>query len=182
MTHTADFVVPDSEDFDSPHALFADLRGRCPVAWADEMGGFWAVTRHADIAQVLTDSNVDDATTGAHLIDQVDGDIAAVIGDAAYDTRPFYDAAVDRAARVVVPPAKNAAATGRPCSPRDQTIRRVHDVGPRQWKAEAGYKTIIEDRLRARGRDAQCVEARLACNALNRMFKVGRPISVRIAK
>ena len=147
------------------------------------------------VAQVLTDSNVDDATTGAHLIAQVDGDIPAVIGDAAYDTRPFYDAAVDRAARVVVPPAKNAAATGRPCSPRDETIRRVHDVGPRQWKAEAGYhrqgkaentffryKTIIEDRLRARGRDAQCVEARLACNALNRMFEVGRPISVRIAK
>ena len=55
MTHPADFVVPEVEDFDSPHALFADLRGRCPVAWADEMGGFWAVTRHEDIARVLTD-------------------------------------------------------------------------------------------------------------------------------
>lgn len=55
MTHPPDFVVPEAEDFDSPHALFADLRGRCPVAWADEMGGFWAVTRHADIARVLTD-------------------------------------------------------------------------------------------------------------------------------
>lgn len=55
MTHPADFVVPEVEDFDSPHALFAELRGRCPVAWADEMGGFWAVTRHEDIARVLTD-------------------------------------------------------------------------------------------------------------------------------
>jgi cytochrome P450 len=51
----ADFRVPDSEDFDSPHTLFADLRGHCPVAWSPDLGGFWAVTRHADICRVLTD-------------------------------------------------------------------------------------------------------------------------------
>jgi cytochrome P450 len=55
MSHPADFTVPDTEDFDSPHALFADLRGRCPVAWSNEMGGFWAVTKHEDICKVLTD-------------------------------------------------------------------------------------------------------------------------------
>ncbi|WP_127104124.1 cytochrome P450 [Pararhodobacter zhoushanensis] len=55
MTHPADFTVPEVEDFDSPHALFAELRGHCPVAWADEMGGFWAVTKHADICRVLTE-------------------------------------------------------------------------------------------------------------------------------
>lgn len=55
MTHPADFTVPETEDFDSPHALFAELRGHCPVAWSNEMGGFWAVTRHADICHVLTD-------------------------------------------------------------------------------------------------------------------------------
>lgn len=51
----ADFRVPEAEDFDSPHALFAGLRGQCPVAWSPDLGGFWAVTRHADIARVLTD-------------------------------------------------------------------------------------------------------------------------------
>ncbi|WP_068299800.1 cytochrome P450 [Pararhodobacter sp. CCB-MM2] len=55
MTHTPDFIVPEVEDFDSPHALFAELRGHCPVAWAEEMGGFWAVTKHADICRVLTE-------------------------------------------------------------------------------------------------------------------------------
>lgn len=55
MKHKPDFVVPEVEDFDSPHALFAALRSRCPVAWAEEMGGFWAVTSHADICRVLTD-------------------------------------------------------------------------------------------------------------------------------
>jgi len=55
MTHPADFRVPEVEDFDSPHALFAELRGRCPVAWSPDLGGFWAVTKHADICRVLTD-------------------------------------------------------------------------------------------------------------------------------
>ena len=55
MTHKPDFKVPEDEDFDSPHALFRELRGHCPVAWAEEMGGFWAVTKHADICRVLTE-------------------------------------------------------------------------------------------------------------------------------
>jgi cytochrome P450 len=50
-----DFAVPEVEDFDSPHRLFADLRSRCPVAYSDDLGGFWAVTRHEDICRVLTD-------------------------------------------------------------------------------------------------------------------------------
>ena len=38
-------------------------------------------------------------------------------------------------------------------------------------------KSIIGDRLRARHPKAQRVEAVLACNALNRMFELGRPVS-----
>ena len=102
-------------------------------------------------------------------------------------------AALSRGAEVVVPPTKNAAITGRQCPVRDVTIRHVHDVGRRQWKTEAGYhrqwkaentffryNTIIADRLRARGRDAQRVEARLACNILNCMSELGMPASAAI--
>lgn len=53
MTHKVDFKVPETEDFDSPHAMFAELRSHCPVAWSDDMGGFWAVTKHADAKAVL---------------------------------------------------------------------------------------------------------------------------------
>jgi len=52
---TPDFDPDIPEDFDSPHAMFADLRRRCPVAWSDAMGGFWAVTKYEDIVRVLTD-------------------------------------------------------------------------------------------------------------------------------
>jgi len=50
-----DFDADVPEDFDSPHAMFKDLRRRCPVAYSGAMGGFWAVTKYADIVRVLTD-------------------------------------------------------------------------------------------------------------------------------
>ena len=53
--HTPDFDPDVPEDFDTPHAMFRDLRHRCPVAWSDAMGGFWAVTKYDDIVRVLTD-------------------------------------------------------------------------------------------------------------------------------
>lgn len=43
------------EDFDTPHRVFAALRARCPVAHSDAFGGFWMLTRHADIKRVLDD-------------------------------------------------------------------------------------------------------------------------------
>ena len=54
-TRPPDFDPDIPEDFDSPHAMFRDLRHRCPVAWSDAMGGFWAVTKYDDIVRVLTD-------------------------------------------------------------------------------------------------------------------------------
>jgi cytochrome P450 len=50
-----DFNPDVPEDFDSPHAMFKDLRRRCPVAYSDAMGGFWAVSKYEDIVRVLTD-------------------------------------------------------------------------------------------------------------------------------
>ena len=42
------------------------------------------------VAQALTDAQTDDATTGVDLIDAVQGDLARVTGDAAYDTIAFH--------------------------------------------------------------------------------------------
>lgn len=53
--HTPDFDANVVEDFDTPHAMFKDLRQRCPVAYSEAMGGFWAVTKYEDIVRVLTD-------------------------------------------------------------------------------------------------------------------------------
>ena len=41
------------ETFESTYAAFADLRERCPVAHSEAFEGFWAVTRHQDILDIL---------------------------------------------------------------------------------------------------------------------------------
>jgi len=135
------------------------------------------------VAQVLTDSNVDDANTGVDLIGQVDGTLMSVTGDAAYDTSAIYDAALERGAKVVVPPTRKAVVSGRRqrAAARDRTIRKVKKLGRREWKKVSGYhrqgtvenaffryKSIIGDRLRARHPKSQRVEVVVACNALPR--------------
>lgn len=130
------------------------------------------------VAQAVTDSMGDDATTGVGLLDEVTGVIARVTADSAYDTLAFYEAARARGARVVVPPTKTAVASGRgPRSvARDQTITRVSVLGRRRWKKVSGYpqqargenavfryKTIISGALRARTSAGRQTEALLGC-------------------
>ena len=151
----------------------------------------------AIVVQLLTDGTADDAKTGLELIEAVEGDITRVVADAAYDTVAVYDAAGARGAEVIVSPTRTAAVSRRSprSTARDRTIKRVEEVGRRQWKKESGYhqqgtvenaffryKAIVGDRLRARQSDAQAAEATLACNVLNRMFEVGRPASSAVGR
>ena len=142
------------------------------------------------VGQRLTDASADDGNVGVDLVGRVPGKVRRVIGDGAYDSRALYDAATDRGAQVVVPPIKAAQTGGRGCRARDRVVRRVRKAGRRQWKKESGYhqqaraentfmryKRILGDRLHARDADGQSVEARLACNILNRMTELGMPAS-----
>ena len=148
-------------------------------------------------AQTITESTVDDATAGSSLIEHVNGDVASVTADAAYDTIAFYTAAGARGATVVVPPSKTAFVSRRRqrSSVRDRTIKRVKAVGRRRLKKESGYhqqarvenaffpyKSSIGSGLRARTSGGRQTEALLACNVLNRMTELGRPRSYSIGR
>jgi cytochrome P450 len=37
------------------HEIFAELRNRCPVAWTDQLGGFWVVSGYQEVTQVSRD-------------------------------------------------------------------------------------------------------------------------------
>lgn len=148
------------------------------------------------LAQSLTEATADDASTALDLLDMIDGTITSVTADGAYDTAAIYEAATERGAHVVVPPSTAATASHKPrarAGPRNRTIERVQEIGRRMWKKEAGYhqqaraenaffryKTIVGDRLRARGEAGRRVEACIACDVLNRMTELGRPESVAI--
>ena len=147
------------------------------------------------VAQALTDSAVDDASTGLDLIETMASSARTVTADAAYDTLAVYETANTRGTTVVVPPAKTATLSRRNprSSARDGTIRRISKIGRRRWKKEVGYHrqarvenaffrytSILGDRLRRRTRAAQAVESVRACNVLNRMTELGRPESCAI--
>jgi len=57
MTNGQDFDPLVAETFDSPHEVYRDLRTRCPVAHSNAWGGFWALTRHADVRRALAESD-----------------------------------------------------------------------------------------------------------------------------
>ena len=132
------------------------------------------------VAQALTDSAVDDASTGIDLIETIASSARTVTADAAYDTLAVYETA------------KLSWHNPR-SSARDGTIRRISKIGRRRWKKEVGYhrqarvenaffryKSILGDRLRSRTRAAQAVESVRACHVLNRMTELGRPESFAI--
>ena len=137
------------------------------------------------------------ATTGITLIEAVDGALGRVTADAAYDTIGFYEAAGARGATVVVPPTStaNVSRHGPRSSTRDRTILAVKKRGRRRWEKTSGYhgqarvenaffryKSIIGDSLRACSPAGRGTEVVLACNILNQMTGLGRPMSYRIGR
>jgi hypothetical protein len=77
---------------------------------------------------------------------------------------------------------------------RDENLRRIRQVGRKQWKRESGYhrrslaettvfryKLIFGDRVQARKVENQFAEMFIKCAALNRMAHLGLPQSEKIA-
>ncbi len=51
-----DFDALAPETFDSPYAVYADLRAKCPVAHSDAWGGFWALMGYEDVRRAAGDA------------------------------------------------------------------------------------------------------------------------------
>ncbi len=119
----------------------------------------------------------------------VEGEVAEVLGDGAYDFRDCYKAIRARDARAVIPPQRRARVrAGSEFGDRNAAVLRSREVGRDEWKKEAGYhrrslvetammrfKTIFSDRLKSRAWKRQETELRLRCAALNRMTSLGMP-------
>ncbi len=153
------------------------------------------------LASELTTSEESDTSQVGPLLAQITGPIASVIADGAYDGEPVYRAVAERQpdppAAVVVPP--RATAVPSPTAEtaptqRDRHIRMIREKGRMGWQKAVGYgrrslgetavfryKAIIGRSLRARTLPAQRTEARVACSVLNRMTRLGTPVSQRIA-
>jgi Transposase DDE domain len=153
------------------------------------------------LASELTTSEEGDASQVGPLLDQITAPIASVTADGAYDGEPVYRAVAERQSdppvAVIIPPRAGAVpgptADTAP-SQRDRHIRMIRDKGRMGWQKAVGYgrrslgetavlryKTIIGRGLRARTLPAQKTEARVGCSVLNRMTRLGMPVSQRTA-
>jgi transposase len=151
------------------------------------------------VAQTLTDQDADDPSQVAPLLDQIDGRIARVTADGAYDGAPTYDtiAAHGDDIEVVIPPRSTAVPSDEPgpLAQRDRHLAMIAERGRLAWQKATDYrrrsrvettmgryKALIGPRLRARGFAAQQTEAAIGVAALNRMLAAGRPDSVRCSR
>jgi transposase len=152
------------------------------------------------VANALADNGADDVGEVPGLLEQVEGEIASFIADGAYDGDPVYQVVAhqqhDPPADVVIPPRASAVLSTDTIdrqNQRDQHIRLIGVKGRMGWQKATGYgrrnlvettigryKQLIGSKLRTRGMAAQQGEVALAVEALNRMIRVARPLSVRV--
>ena len=98
---------------------------------------------------------------------------------------------------MIIPPRATAVPSltaGTAPTQRDRHLRMIRDKGRMGWQKAVGYgrrslgetavsryKAIIGRRLRARTLPGQKTEARVGCSVLNRMTRLGMPVSRRTA-
>jgi hypothetical protein len=121
------------------------------------------------VACVLTDDVAGDAGQVPALLDAIEGEIASVTADGAYDGEPVHRAISrrqpDPVPDVISPPRASAVpSTAEAQSQRDRHIRVIAEKGRMAWQKATGYgrrslaetavgryKAIIGPKLRARG-------------------------------
>ncbi len=150
---------------------------------------------HEITAVELTPDDAGDVSALPDLLGQIESPVGSVTADGAYDGDTVYGEVLQRhpPARVIIPPRSTAVLSEAGTTQRDDHLRSIRKHGRIGWQRRSGfgrrslvetamyrYKTIIGRRLHARSLSNQKTDAKIACNALNRMTSLGMPISVRI--
>lgn len=143
----------------------------------------------------LTTADVHDSEMLPALLCELEGKVAKVAADGAYDTFEDYEAVDSIGAKPLIPPRRGAKLredgnNSRGVSARNDNIEYIRTHGREKWKEDSGYhvrsksengffrfKTIFGDGLRSRRFENQGVETFLKVSALNRMTELGMPAS-----
>ncbi len=151
------------------------------------------------VVHQLTPGNCHDGPVLPGLLEQTDAPLSQVSADGAYDSFRCHRAIHERGARPVIPPRKGAAihpppGIKDPPPTRGKIVQRIHQIGRKEWKKEAGYhrrslaetamfryKTIIGPKLHSRTFENQTTEAAIGVAVLNRFTALGMPKTIRQA-
>ena len=152
------------------------------------------------LAEDLTNRHTADCGRVPKLLDQIDGPLASVAADGAYDAGSVYEAVQGKGdghrVTTLIPPSRRA----QPSSirspgqrERNRNVRSMRRLGRREWYATSGYsrrslvenavfryKAILGQRMRSRSLGSQRADVRLACKILNTMTGLGMPDSITV--
>jgi hypothetical protein len=203
-------ILPSRIRRDEPLHLLVDSTGLKIYGegeWLDQKNGVKSRRRwrklhlgidagtHDIVASELTPDDVGDVSEVPELLDQVDAGIASMTADGAYDSAVVYEAVAERhpEAAVIIPPRWTAVPDQAMATQRNAHVAAIAKHGRMGWQRRSGYnrrslvetgvyryKNIIGRRLRARTLPNQRTEAKIGCNVLNRMARLGMPVSIRI--
>lgn len=156
-----------------------------------------------DSGELRAVSCTENAVTDSHefplLLGEAAKDVCSVTADGAYDEKGVYELLDVLGLPFVIPPRTSAGiwrgwANIDPSCRRHRFIRRINDVGRKQWKEESGYhrrsliettmnrwKTVFGDHVRSRTLDRQNTDVHVQATILNRFTALGMPQSVRVA-
>ena len=127
------------------------------------------------------------------LLDQIEGEIAQVSADGAYDSHGCHAAIAERDARATIPP-RDGAVTWGDDHPRDVILQEIEAKGLDGWKNDSGYhrRSIAEnmmyrlkqlgDSLYSRTFERQVNEAHVRAAIINTFTYLGMPQSVRVGQ
>ncbi len=152
--------------------------------------------KHIIHAGVLTNRFTSDCRAVDDLIEQVEGDVARVTADGAYDKKPVYETLSERFSNVIIiiPPEHDAVFNKNNHPQRNRNLQEIKTFGRMQWQqvreygkrnyselAIQRYKRILGRQLHAREMSRQKQEAMIGCGVLNKMTSLGMPESYRVA-
>jgi transposase len=203
-------ILPNQVGRDEPLHLLIDSTGLKIYGegeWLDQQHGVRPRRRwrklhlgidaktHEIVAAELTPDDVGDVSAMPELLDQIETEVASLTADGAYDGAAVYHAVAQRhpEAAVIIPPRSTAVPGRTTTTQRDRHLEAIARHGRMSWQRSSGYnrrslvetavcryKTIIGRRLHARTLPNQRTEAKIGCNVLNRMARLGLPVSVRV--
>lgn len=150
------------------------------------------------VACVVSENSLTDGEALPDLLEQIPESLEQVSTDGAYDWFSCYDSIAQRKAKPIIPPRENAKIKQRKKAGvepllRDENLRRIRQIGRKNWKIESGYhrrslaetsmfrfKQIFGGSVHSRSFESQAVDIFVRCVLLNRMTWLGMPVSEKI--
>jgi hypothetical protein len=146
------------------------------------------------LSVLLTGNEIDDATAGTQIINEIGEQIDKVAADGAYDKIKIRCGLPTHIIQLI-PPQKNAVISADDnMDQRNKAIKRIAEIGREKWKEEVGYhirsksevnmfryKIIFTEKMKSRKTKFEETEVKIKSKILNKFVDIGMPTSIKVS-